>query len=86
MIQYKVTTRKAEIIKVTVDRVTVSSVWINGKRRGRRSDEWDNYFDTFNEAKQFLQVISGRRLVSARLELQKAQGFAGNVQGIRDHG
>lgn len=42
-----------EIQPVFIERETDSSVWINGRRKSKQS-EYENYFDTIDEAKQFI--------------------------------
>lgn len=68
---------------IEVDRETESSVWIGGRRRAKQS-VWDCYFDTFDEAKAFLTAKAEARLTAARLRLNDAQGFAGNVKGLKE--
>ena len=43
-----------------------------------------NYFDNFLEAKEFLTEQAEENLKIARLRLQQAQGFAGNVKGLKE--
>ncbi len=73
------------ITKVEVDeRETKHSVWINGKKRAKVTN-WDNYHDTWAEAKQHLMwralqrvKVSNTRLCSAMDELIHVQGLTVN--------
>lgn len=53
------------IKKVTVDKVTNSSVWIYGERSLRLS-KYKSYFFTFEEAKEYLLDKSDRMLTEAQ--------------------
>lgn len=56
------------IRRVEVERVTESSVWINGRRHARRSES-DAYFPEFVQAKVHWRVSVERRLQAARKEV-----------------
>lgn len=68
---------------VFVEKETEKSVWIRGRRIAKRSS-YENYFDTFDEAKEFLTKYAESTLNSARRRLELAQGFAGNVKGLKE--
>jgi hypothetical protein len=67
---------------VQVEKETASSVWINGRRNAKRTS-YENYFDTWEEAKEFLTEYAENMLATARRSLETAQGFAGNVKGLK---
>ena len=67
---------------VEVEKETEASVWIEGRRSAKRSS-YENYFDTFDEAKAFLTEYAEQILTNARKSLEHAQEFAGNVRGLR---
>jgi hypothetical protein len=72
----------APIEAVEVQRETQSTIWINGKRGSKRT-EYDNYFDTWDEAKEFLLSKASSELASARRKLERAQGEYGNIKGLK---
>jgi hypothetical protein len=43
----------AEIAEVEILKCTSSTVWVDGRRRAKRSD-FENYFETKEEARQFI--------------------------------
>ena len=68
---------------IQVEKESEKSVWIDGRRCAKRSG-FDNYFDSFDEAKEFLTEYADNRLDIARRNLQLAQSFAGNVKGLKE--
>lgn len=83
MKKYRTATWGKLIEAVDVDRETEASVWVNGRRNGKRT-EYHSYFDTFAEAKQYLLDIAERSVNSARLNLARAEGHYSNVKGLRE--
>ena len=74
---------RPKIEKVEIEKETDKSVWIDGRRHAKESSN-EKYTDDFDEAKLFLLEIAERKLRSARLSLQNAQGFYGNVKGLKN--
>jgi multidrug efflux pump subunit AcrA (membrane-fusion protein) len=72
---------EAKITQVEVERETDISVWINGHRNAKRS-EWNNYYDTWEEAKAALQAKAQSQVDSLRLQLERAKGALGNIKGM----
>lgn len=70
------------ITPVECERESEQCVWINSRRIAKRSD-YDNYFDTWEEAHAFLLGRAEGALQSARRMLGRAQGTHGNVKGMR---
>lgn len=85
MIKYLTHRREAKITPIEVERETAKYVWIKGRRHGKRT-EWDNYFDTWEEAKDFLMKGAEGALKTSRLMLERAQGHYGNVKGLKKDG
>lgn len=52
----------------------------NIERREAKRSDWNNYFDTWEEAKQFLLDRAQSKLDSARFRLQEAQGKYENIK------
>jgi len=73
-----------EIVEVD-DRESEKFVWINGKRRSKRTDQ-KSYFDTFDEAKQHLLKVAEKDVNSARLDLERAKSRYGNIKGLKEEG
>jgi len=71
------------IEKVEIERETESSVWIKGIRKGKRTHDWHNFFDTWEEAHNFLLDNSESDLKSARNRLSTAQDRNGNIKGLK---
>jgi hypothetical protein len=69
------------ILKIEVVRETASSVWVNGSRCAKETT-YDNYFDTWDEAKTHLLEKAEVELENARRRLQTAQGDHGNIKGL----
>ncbi len=84
MIKYRTTFFwAAEKIKpVEIERETDASVFIKGRRRAKRSS-CESYFDTWEEAKAHLMSVAESKLNSARRELERCQGYYGNIKGLK---
>jgi hypothetical protein len=78
---------------VQVEKETAQSVWINSwtfkgagtgpARKHAKRSQYDNYFDTWQEAYQFLLERAISRVLSARRELDLANSHLGNVKGMK---
>jgi len=93
MKMYKTTGRYhvAKIEEVEVLRTTAQSVFfpksrsgVKGKedRHAKHSDH-ANYFETWEEAKEYLMDAAENKLSGARRQLELAQAFHGNVKGMK---
>lgn len=75
-----------ELIKpVEVDKETKHFVFI-GKNRHTKDGRWMKHFPTWEEAKAHLDKKAENNLTTARHSLEAAQGFAGNVKGLKPPG
>lgn len=81
MHKYK-TTSFSGITSVEIERETDSSVYINGRRRSKRS-EYEDYFDTWEEAHEFLTRRAQDDVESARHVLERANSRLGNIKGMK---
>lgn len=79
---YKVSLGWQMISPVEIEKETESSVWINGCRRAKIST-YENYFDSWDDAKQFLMDHAQKRVDSLRLQLERANGELGNIKGLK---
>jgi hypothetical protein len=71
-----------EIKPVEVERETESSVWISGRRQSKRSS-YQNYFDSWEEARAFKIEDCEREVAAARRELEYANSKLGNIKGMK---
>ena len=72
---------KIEVVEV--ERKTEKTVWIDGRRHAQLND-YHAYFDTFDEAKTYLLGVAESKLDAARRNLENAQGYMGNVKGLKE--
>lgn len=80
--------RAVEVLRVTDQSVFVAANSRFGKnkkmeRREAMRSEYTNYFLTWEEAHAFLMEAAESRLYGARRALEIAQGYHGNVKGMR---
>ena len=71
------------IEEVEVDRETDVSVFIEKQRHAKRSSYY-NYFDTWDEAKDFLLKKATGEAEKYRRLLEVANGRLGNIRGLRN--
>jgi hypothetical protein len=81
--KYVAQSGRSKIDAVEVERESEQNVWVNGGRTAKRSS-YKNYFDTWAEAHTFLIKRSESSLESARRMLVLAQGYHGNVTGMKE--
>jgi hypothetical protein len=72
------------IDEVEIVRETKSSVFLKDTRRRRKVTDSERYCDTWKEAHDWLIGVAERRLSTARRQLEIAQGFSGNVRGMKE--
>lgn len=72
----------SRIIEVEVERETESSVWVKGRRHNKRS-EYENYWDSWEDAHSFLLQNAERWVEGARLRLERAKGEYGQIKGMK---
>lgn len=92
--KYKVGAFGAFIDVVQVERESTQSVWIKGwtfdagpgtgvPRKHAKRSAYDNYFDTWDEAKAFLVARAEAAVLNARAELAAANDTLGNAKGLK---
>lgn len=79
----------AKIEVVECERETDSCVWVRGgfskaERRYNKKSSYDNYFDSFQEAKDFLINTGEAKVKSARRNLEEANSYLGNAKGLKE--
>ena len=74
------------IEEIEIERETATSVWIkvsNGKdRRNSKKTEWHNYFDTWEEAKDFLLKNAERKVERFNVLLSKAEKELASIKAL----
>jgi len=81
---YRPTIEKVEIVRETNACVFLPSNFGGSPRRESKSSDWANYFDTFDQAKDFLISHWEKILESKRRSLESAKGTFGNVKGMKE--
>lgn len=71
----------ARIFALEATRSTLESVWVCGRRRARTTRH-TQYFDSWDEAYAALLRRAEEEVAAARLKLDKANVFLGNVKGM----
>lgn len=71
-----------EIKPVAVDKETDSSVWIDGRRRAKLSS-YESFFDTWDDAHNYLIALAETDMVVAKGKLRGAQSRLGNIKGMK---
>ena len=69
------------VVEVEVERETESSVWIDGRKKAKRST-YLNYFDTYDEAKDRLLIRAKAEHSTALLLQDKAKRQLEFVNGL----
>lgn len=79
---YRVKTRwRFEFVKVEVEKVTTSSVFIKGSRASKISDGV-RYFDDFDSAKEYAAELLKRTVDRSRKEMEEALSHLHSLQGV----
>jgi len=68
---------------IEIDKETDSSVWVDGRVR-RKYTEFESFFDTFEQAKEWLLLESKARLDQSRRQLEREQSIYGNILGLKE--
>ncbi len=74
------------ICEVEVVRETEKQVIImghTGDRREAKKSEYQNYFDTWEEAKEFLIIIAQNKVDDTEIKLENAKDKLGIIRGLR---
>jgi hypothetical protein len=85
-IKYVVHRYAAQIDAYKCAKETTSFVWLTGVHSGNnltQKKKDGDVFDTWEEAHAELTRRADARLNAARRQLEQAQGFAGNVRGMK---
>ena len=78
----------AQIEAIEVLRETEKQVVLllgNGKEsRENKKSDWQNWFDTWKQAHEFLVSEAVKEVRELRLKLQQANGHLGSIKGMKD--
>lgn len=86
MIKYRAIhfqTLGAKIEEVEVTRETSSMVYLATSKRESKKTEWHSYHPTWEAAHATLTAHAEDQLRAARRRLQQAQGYHGNIKGMK---
>lgn len=85
MLKYR--TYWGKITPIEVIRETEKTVVLPGHRgreiREAKRSEWQNWHDTWEDARQFLLNKAQSRVDSLRAQLERAKGELGNIKGMK---
>ena len=92
--KYKIKGRypEAKIEEVEVLRETAQCIFVpankansnpSGERKELKMTDWAEHYDTWEDAHAALMAKAERQVTNARRALEIANGFAGNVKGMR---
>ncbi len=84
MIKFKASTIGNRIEKVEVVGETECFVKLPNGRKDAKRSEWQNYFDSFDDAKNYLIDKAQKRVDSLRTQLESANGELGQIKGIKE--
>ena len=73
----------AAIKENTFEKSTDKFLVMDGAQRTAKSSAYSQYFATWDEAHQALLQLAEQELTKARRALERAQGFHGNVKGMK---
>lgn len=84
MVKYKVIPShlRPEITAVECERETASSVFINGRRKAKRST-YENYYDTWDEAYSALIAAANYKAEYARAQLDRYEAARKKILTMR---
>lgn len=68
---------------IEIDKEIDSSVWLEGRVR-RKHSEFESFFDTFEQAKEWLLLEAKARVDQSRRKLEHEQSIYGNILGLKD--
>ena len=76
------TIKQVEILRETKTQVILNDKW---ERRNRKISEYDGYFDTFEEAKQWLLDNCNRKVNGLQGQLERAQDQLNTVNSLTEN-
>lgn len=71
------------IQRIEVERTSKSSVWFDGQRRALKSTWGQNFWNTWDEARDHLLENATAKVATDRRNLENSNGFLGNVKGLK---
>ncbi len=83
MTKYKAWHGFAEIKTIEIIRETNKSIWSKERGQERKITETIGYFDTWEEAKNFLLECADRDVKNARRTLEYYNSKYGNILGLK---
>jgi len=87
MIKYKTEEWRGEpsarILKIEFERETDKCVWI-GNNRHLKITENERYFDTWEEAHEYILDLAKDKVNNVKVQLDRAKGLLGNIKGMKE--
>ena len=74
--------QEVEIVRETEKQVVIRSHNGSERREAKRSD-YQNYFDDWQSAKDFLLNNAEKKVDGIKMQLERARGELGNIKGLR---
>ena len=74
--------QEVEIVRETEKQVVIASRNGSERREAKRSD-YQNYFDEWQAAKDFLLEKAEKRVEGIKVQLERAKCELGNIKGLR---
>lgn len=71
-----------DIRVVTIDKETEASVWVGGNRRAKIT-EYENYFDTWQEAKDCIVANARSELRRAKMRVDRARSKLQSAEKLK---
>lgn len=79
IIRYHTARGIPKVRPVVIEKDTGKSIIINGRRRAKRGN-WDNYYDTFKEAKDAMVSKARANVKGCTMRLKEAETFLHKMQ------
>jgi len=87
MIKYKTKEWRCEpeprIVIIECERESERCVWIDGKRHLKVTDNYI-FFNTWNEAHEYILGLANNSVNRAILQLERAKGLLVNIYGLKE--
>ena len=81
LIKYRTGKWRTYIEKIEIERETDASVWVDGRRFGKKTS-YDSFFDTWKDAHEFLLRNAERTVVSLERRLEYANERISEIKAL----
>jgi len=73
----------AKILKIECERETDRCIWI-GKNRHLKTTENERYFDTWEEAHEYILDLAVKKVARVKLQLDRVGVLLGDINGMKE--